>query len=274
MKLSGRCYIDGGVMANNPAVIALNEARQMANPPSENWRMNTEPKLLVSLGTGKSQQHSRFGRVSILKWIFKSITDTQAAHNNASAMVQGYRDSKYFRFDVPERPENIKHKGLSHVGMAQCRRKKKKKQVTKNSNAENGKKSGPKQDNDNSTSLDQSVLLAINNLNQQGRITTFGARQLVINRDTALQESAKETSIKGGYRPDIYDYITYDKIRDRTITYCSSQDEQGRRIADLIGECAELLWTQSQKRRDLPGGRQRWKEFRTHPHPDHSSRAL
>lgn len=51
--IEGRRYIDGGVAANNPAVITWNEATQMAQLPhlvSQKWMPTIFPGALVSIG--------------------------------------------------------------------------------------------------------------------------------------------------------------------------------------------------------------------------------
>lgn len=73
------------------------------------------------------------------------------------------------------------------------------------------------------------------------------------------QAASTEGRRQDGYKPDKYDYLTFDKLRDRTLAYCRQS------VNDEIRECAAALQRcQSQrKKNDLD----RWNAFRRHPNP-------
>ncbi|KAI9148695.1 FabD/lysophospholipase-like protein [Paramyrothecium foliicola] len=238
VHIRGKEYIDGGVTANNPAVIAWNEATQMANPPGNPWEQNVNPKVLISIGTGKAKAHTRFGTASLVKWALKNITDTDTAHNHAHALVNQAR-SRYFRFDVPERSPDSNHTDLSHIGMDES--------DDYPHEADPGPEAG---------------------FARPRREITRD----VINRfkveDEPLRRQATENGKKGGYKPNKYDYQTFDKIRDRTAAYCNSRNGPGLEVQNQIKESAKLLWSQSRERKRC--NPKRWAQFRRHPDPNYS----
>lgn len=119
VRLRGRKYIDGGVWANNPAVIAWNEAVSMARSRNDGADA-PKPKLLLSIGTGKQAETSRFGLFSLISFAFRSITDTGEAELRAFDLANAHKESSYFRFDVPE-SDGVK--GLSKIRLDECKRK-------------------------------------------------------------------------------------------------------------------------------------------------------
>ncbi|KAI8625531.1 FabD/lysophospholipase-like protein [Xylariaceae sp. FL1651] len=214
VKIKGRSHIDGGVLINNPAHVAWDEAVQMANPTETN--PPTVPKLLVSIGTGRSRKHSRFGLSSLVLGALKDITDTETPNRAMETVIQHLPDSKFVRLDVPENPPHP-GKGLANIGMDQC---KKKRLSTINPNKPN----------------------PVNPAEQ---------------RDAELRINATEAR-KGGYKPKKYRFVTFDKIRDRTASYCNEESTQRE-----IQECAQILRDYSIRRR--MNNQQRWTNFRTHP---------
>ncbi|KAJ0109965.1 hypothetical protein J7T55_014767 [Diaporthe amygdali] len=98
VRLRGRKYIDGGVWANNPAMIAWNEAVSMGRSPHSNNEISVMPKMLLSIGTGARTEASRLG-LSIVGYGFRSITSTTKDEGLAQDAVTNSPGSHYFRFD-------------------------------------------------------------------------------------------------------------------------------------------------------------------------------
>ncbi|KAI0546941.1 acyl transferase/acyl hydrolase/lysophospholipase [Xylaria curta] len=222
--IKGRKYIDGGVHANNPAIYAWNEAMQMSNPPGRPG--NKKPYALVSIGTGMSQKHNRIKLRSLISFAAKKIVDTEEAHLQAESLIHQL-ERTYFRFNIPAQPRLYpEHKGLAKINMTSCDKTRKKSYI---------KPSRP--DPGAST----------------GTATISGQRtleQLAAHDDRRLQEIAAETH-KGGFKPQKYKYITFEKIRDRTIAYCGSELRDGTLVMSKIDDCARMLRGQSLKRRNL-----------------------
>lgn len=255
MRVRGRRYIDGGVWANNPANVALNEARFMAKPNGE------RPKLLVSIGTGKHTAGSRMGLSGLTRFAFYRLTSTdeqeQQAHTNASpsfgrrrtigrtetqntaASSNSYRASahyawpQYFRFDVPQ---EARHKGLHKIGLATCKRKK--------AGSDHKEKSRRPR------------------WPPQVQLERDGEAQL--RREAA--DIDRESVNPGGFDPATYTYTTFDKIRDRTIAWLYADGNEGA-TQSKVTRCADLLWERSLIRRET--NLERWKDFRRHPDPKH-----
>lgn len=184
VQLYGRKYIDGGVIANNPALEAWNEGIYMANPTQQ--LQPKLPKLLLSIGTGMPREHSRFGMKSLALGALQNITNTRAAHNAMLGIRQTWPVLEYFRFDVPENPHHPQG-GLSDIDLDQCRRK---------------RKSNP-----------------YPNMLIPGSPADIVQR--FEQRDRQLRQNAEENTERG-YKPNKYRYVTFDKIRDRTARYCGT----------------------------------------------------
>lgn len=225
VQLFGRKYIDGGVVANNPALEAWNEGIYMANPTGP--LQPRLPKLLLSIGTGMPREHSRFGMKSLALGALQKITDTRTPHDAMLGIRQTWPELEYFRLDVPENPHHPQI-GLSDIGLDQCRKK---------------RMSNP-----------------YPNMPIPGNPADIVQR--FEQRDWQLRQNAMENT-KGGYKPNKYRYVTFDKIRDRTATYC---DTPGAR--NDIQNSARILRDQSIQRRN--NNQERWTNFRNHPDPNHT----
>ena len=182
----------------------------------------TFPQLLLSIGTGTRKKHSRFGLGKLLLGALSDITGSEKEHKTMLAVKAARPNLQYFRLDVPETP-----RGLADIDLDQCKKK-----TISNSN------------------LSMPAL---------GNLTL--AVQRCQQRDSQLRQNAKENT-KGGYKPDKYCYVTFDKIRDHTATYCNDRKVEGN-----IRKCARILRNQSLQRRaaDTP----RWDQFRRHPDPNY-----
>lgn len=174
-------------MANNPALVAWNEAVQMANPVSTT--PPRVPKLLISVGTGMPRGHSRFGLVSLFRSAVRNITDTNTANQAMVGISNTNPNSTYVRLDVPENPTT--HRGLADLELDQCKKK---------------KSSNP--------NLNAPIL---------GNPATIVQR--FKQRDEKLRQNAMQ-NMKGGYKPGKYRYMTFDEIRDHTATYCGTHSVQ------------------------------------------------
>jgi hypothetical protein len=101
LDLEGCEFRDGGMVANNPAQLALKEVQQMHMPT---------PKLLLSLGTGTSDISSdakpkRFGLVKqwsdLAKVTVQLLTETKITHQNVyDEHVRSDPTFDYYRFDA------------------------------------------------------------------------------------------------------------------------------------------------------------------------------
>ncbi len=78
-------FVDGGVTANNPAEIALQEAKRL-------WP-NNEVKLLVSLGTGSMAEFAPNRAMEVVK----SATETEQTHQRVLSLL----NNRYKRFNPP-----------------------------------------------------------------------------------------------------------------------------------------------------------------------------
>jgi hypothetical protein len=264
VKVNGRFYIDGGVTANNPSFLACDEAVYMANPPTidTKWEARIFPKLVVSVGTGKAKQHSRFGSLSILLFIFKNITETTSAHKNTASKIRDWAGSHYFRFDVPENQEHVK--GLSHVGMDQCKKSRKRGRPRDKGHSVASAAPSTLPDGPSTTAVAHT---GSTEARAPPPTRSHTLREKSEQEDRHLQLAATEKR-PGGYKPQKYQYKTFEQIRDRTAAYLHTDDTESHiPNLDRITECAQILREQSLRRRNLPGGRERWEEFRRHPDP-------
>jgi len=79
-------YVDGGIVANNPSQVAIDEAKRI-------WGEDVPIKYLVSLGTGNSPQYSVHQGLDIVQ----RATDTEDTHKLVKSQLIG----RYFRFNPP-----------------------------------------------------------------------------------------------------------------------------------------------------------------------------
>jgi hypothetical protein len=89
-----------------------------------------------------------------------------------------------------------------------------------------------------------------------------------------LQDSATEKKQegrkrrRGGYKPDKYDYATFDRIFQCTEWYCGNDHyDENTRVEDAIESCAKILLRYARRRQ--MNDQRRWTCFVSHPHPDH-----
>ncbi|KAI1740064.1 FabD/lysophospholipase-like protein [Xylaria scruposa] len=256
VRLWGRRFIDGGVYANNPSSIAWNEVSYMTQPPHDEMssRSHIVPHALISIGTGIPKKQSRFGLFSLLHLATKKITETEDTHDFMKQMLS--RDS-YFRFNVPNHPRI----GLAEIKLSDCKKEHIIPWTSRVAIRLLGRKSDAPAELEGNANPKRDV----------SPETTVSSERLaeVIIEDKALQREATE-SRKGGFKPSKYDYNTFNNIRERTIHYCYSEQDEIN-IGALITECAEVLRKQSLKRRNLKGANVRsWENFRKDPRPAQS----
>ncbi|XP_060807668.1 calcium-independent phospholipase A2-gamma [Amyelois transitella] len=103
-RLDGLLHQDGGIMVNNPAAVALHEARLLYGPRS------MARGTIISVGTGKPLQaqhdYSRLAAAepASTSWrekfnkILDSATDTEGVHQTLNDLLPG---DSYFRFNPP-----------------------------------------------------------------------------------------------------------------------------------------------------------------------------
>lgn len=230
VRIRGRQYIDGGVWANNPAVEAWNEARLMTTT-------GAGPKLLLSIGTGRQKEQSRFGLLRLAKFAFRHIASTTGPDQEARGLFNNDSDTKYFRFTVPA---DARHKGLHKIRLAECKKKRRRQRA---------------QDEANDPGWPAQVYEA--------------RRDDELLRAEAVSEAAASAEgSSSGFAPDDYTYTTFDKLRDRTIAYLYTgppRNSSHFSVPDSMLECAQLLWDRSSRRREANS--QRWNDFRNHPGP-------
>ncbi|EXJ55530.1 hypothetical protein A1O7_08458 [Cladophialophora yegresii CBS 114405] len=221
VEIRGRKYMDGGLLANNPAVEAWNEAKQMAVAPGQ--PMTVLANLLVSVGTGRKKEFSGSNYLSLARVGLRKITDTDGPHQRMLDLV-GQDGWRYHRFSVPWRIHSSTHKGLAKIKLDQC--KKKKKQQSGNKQQDLQQQNGFEQNAQQQNGLQQ-------NAQQQNAIVNQAEVE-----DRPLRAAAcnAEPRRRDGYKPDKYDYITFDKLRDRSMSYCNSAQDRPK-----INECASLL---------------------------------
>ncbi|KAI1214452.1 acyl transferase/acyl hydrolase/lysophospholipase [Annulohypoxylon truncatum] len=125
LLMRGRRFMDGGVFANNPSEIALNEAMRMCNEPnysapSYDGRIN-HPIALVSVGTGGSKGYNRFSWSGLFRAMRQRLTDAEPTHESVRKICANSKKTEYFRFNVMGETRNAN--GLN-IGLAECKRKK------------------------------------------------------------------------------------------------------------------------------------------------------
>lgn len=110
-SIDGRpiCLVDGGVFANNPAIIALSEIKSRSTSENDKY-------FVVSLGTGKSTRPltdeflSLWGYVQwsrpMLELVMESISES--VHEQMRYLLPHVNEQCYFRLQV-ELPDDSKH---------------------------------------------------------------------------------------------------------------------------------------------------------------------
>ncbi len=116
LKLDGHCFIDGGVVANNPALCAYAEVKKL-NPRDE--------IIVVSLGTGRLLQFHKYGEIKnwgMLNWaipIFNVLSNSSSATVDYQMKTLIGKDS-YFRIEFildskAERMDDTSKKNIQHL---------------------------------------------------------------------------------------------------------------------------------------------------------------
>ena len=102
MYIGQDAFMDGGVGANNPTTLAMTNARQITRTREH------KVSILVSIGTGKLEEPSRFGHVPVLghmpalfKLAKKNLTATEPVHENTQRIIQNQSPERtyYVRFN-------------------------------------------------------------------------------------------------------------------------------------------------------------------------------
>eukprot|EP00975_Prorocentrum_lima_P018547 3904316-Prorocentrum_lima.AAC.1 len=99
MARGNELYSDGAMMANNPAAVAVHEARRLYP--------DTPLELLVSVGTGRTEvpaNLTRWGWDSTLNLLANSATNTETPH---FALEDTLPSSVYYRFNPAMTPGPI-----------------------------------------------------------------------------------------------------------------------------------------------------------------------
>ncbi|KAI1146814.1 hypothetical protein F4825DRAFT_439502 [Nemania diffusa] len=228
----------------------MNEAVDMARPPldlnatQDAKASATFPKTLISTGTGRPDEHTRFGVWSLISFIVANFVNTKGPHQEMQRRQEeeekrgtGFR---YFRFDVPNehgQPD------LAKIKLSECKKNHITPWHTRTASRLRRGDAGRTGLVDGGPDVDTTRL------------------QVVTREDNQWQRQAAQKD-KGGFKPIKYRYQTFDDIRERTLGYCE-RDE------NIIKDCAAILFNQSKARRQ--NNRKRWQEFRDHPDPCHSS---
>jgi hypothetical protein len=124
VKLRGRKFIDGGVTDhNNPAWLAWDEANEMAHRPGdkEDSRRIKGPRILLSVGTGKTKQPRRFGLYNLILLGKNKLTDTEGIHTKLVPLTRR-EGCTYWRFNVPESNSSHGKKGLDTIKLDHCKK--------------------------------------------------------------------------------------------------------------------------------------------------------
>jgi len=268
--IDGRWHIDGGVGDNNPSTHAWNEANELSRASNGTNKVS----MLVSIGTGMTEPYTKFGGLlSLAQYARKAITETEQAHKTTRNLAHQV-DADYFRFDV--RPFKDKHGGLSEIKLDECKRARKKQTpgdttASTTAGAEDGQH--------------HLRIPALTRDESQGQESTPENRELAKKRELILAEMdvqnddvAAQPTVRGGYKPQKYDYTTFKTIKERTDDYCKSSHYsflphqsqiEAQNVKEEINRCARILFERSQRRKD--DNLERWQRFRRHPDPQHEA---
>lgn len=236
--VTGVRYMDGGVGVNNPAVLALHEAKQMAQ------RQNQKEAIaaLISIGTGHRSAQSRFTNLfALLKWLKMTISDPQKAHEDVQKQLKN--DKNYFRFDV-QPPERSDDAGLNKMRLDECKWKK---QKSKDKKRTKGKVS------------DASY--------QNGTISNNTHVSCSDKARSSTQTTIRQGQLKKEYNPEKFEYKTYDKIKTLTYQYCE-HSQQSHQVSNIDGklELAAEILVHYRRRRERESEGDRWTRFSEHPY--------
>lgn len=252
--IDGRWHIDGSVGDNNPSNYAWNEANSICRTNNQ----GNNVAMLVSIGTGMTEPHTKFGGLlALLKYARKAITETEKAHSTTRDIAH-LVNADYFRFDV--RPIRNVHDGLSKTKIDECKKKKKKQQQPQRV---------------------PSLTLSDSHGDESTPETREQAKKrirILRDMDTHNNTEAAQPGVKDGYKPGKYDYTTFHTIRRRTNDYClssrysfprQSTQEEAQNVREEVNRCATILFQISQRRKqnDL----ERWQRFRRHPDPQNGA---
>ncbi|KAI1127766.1 acyl transferase/acyl hydrolase/lysophospholipase [Nemania abortiva] len=261
--LWGRKFIDGGVQANNPSIVAWNEAICMANPPYDRGSSGPQnnPRALISIGTGMSTKYHRFGVRPFLRFMARKIVDTEDDHRNATFLT---RNSCYWRFNVPDESSSPDRHGLAEIRLSDCKKKHLRPWSARATDRLLGRSATSPNINLGSGGNATANAPSLQNTPAKD-INPSDRLKEVIKEDSGLQESVRETR-KGGFKPSKYTYDTFNDIREWTVRYCYSVQDDEKRIGNLITECATELRDRSLERRNLERDRgpevRSWTSFR------------
>lgn len=114
--LRNRRYMDGGVSSNNPTKVAYYEARDMIPNRGANPQ---DPPVMISIGTGKSKEYSKFTKSGLLFWARNKLVDTEGVHEE---MTTTLRHIFYRRLNVTEHDADHDFTGLGSIKLDACRR--------------------------------------------------------------------------------------------------------------------------------------------------------
>lgn len=269
MLIDGCWYIDGGVGDNNPSTHAWNEARLL------NTSNNSSNKVaaLISIGTGMTEPNTKFGGLlGLVKYARKAITETETSHKTTRDYAQ-LANAQYFRFDV--RP--IRGDGLSKIKLDECKKKKRKPHKPKNNN-NSGQEQHQPQQTQPFASAEDGDSDGDNNIENTCNEHDLASEHILAEMDLHNNLAAAQPGVKGGYKPEKYEYTTFRTIKRRTDKYCRSSrysflrqqgNHEPQNVKAEIEQCARLLVDYSRRRRD--DDLERWRRFRRHPDPQHEA---
>ncbi|OIW24045.1 FabD/lysophospholipase-like protein [Coniochaeta ligniaria NRRL 30616] len=266
--IEGRWHIDGGVGDNNPSTHAWNEASELSRTKNNG---TNKVAMVVSIGTGMTEPYTKFGGLlSLAQYARKAITETEKAHENTRNFAH-LVNADYFRFDV--RPIREIHDGLSKTKLDECKKKKKRQQKQPTTGQEQQPQHHPQPvpnlAKDESHGDESTV---------ENRELAREREQILANMDAHNDIEASQPGVKGGYKPEKYDYTTFRTIKRLTDDYCLSPrysflrhqgQQEAQNVKEEINRCACILFDNSQRRKQDDA--ERWQRFRRHPDPQHEA---
>ncbi|KAH7120603.1 lipid acyl hydrolase [Dactylonectria macrodidyma] len=243
-------FIDGGAGNNNPSNIAWNEALWMANPLDP---LRGRVAALVSLGCGEKEQRHLFGSLwnpryylNFIKYAKGGVTNTTTADNETRGRAE-QGGSDYFRFSVCRAESGHMQNGLAGVKLGDCKREPRK-SVWQSTNSTQK----PAEEQGSWSHIDSE---------KQPTRPQWYAELL---KEAKPRGSGRK---KGDFKPDKYNYTSYDTIFDSTAAYCTSGEESGG-VSEEIDRCAAILLRRARDRQS--NDPERWKCFVSHPSPHHA----